>query len=101
MSRHHRAQRWTTHAPKLRALITPRLPLPCINCPHPVTADQTWQVGHRRDAALGGKATIANCGPSHAWCPDCKKRCNQVSGGRLGARIVNARRQASKDIRPW
>jgi len=101
MSRHHRAQKWSTHAPKLRALIKPRLPLPCLNCPHLVLPDQQWQVGHRRDAALGGKAKPSNVGPSHTYCPTCKKRCNQVAGGRLGARIVNGRRQASKDIRPW
>lgn len=101
MSKHHRAQKWTTHAPKLRAKITPRLPLPCLNCPHPVMPTDKWQVGHRRDAALGGKPTIANTGPTHAWCPTCKKRCNQVAGGRLGAAIVNGRRQAAKDIRAW
>lgn len=87
--------------PKLRAVIKPQLPLPCVNCPHQVTPDQPWQVGHRRDAARGGRPTIANTGPSHSWCPSCKRRCNQVSGGRLGAAIANSKRQASKDIRPW
>lgn len=101
MSRHHRAQKWTTHAPKLRKLIEPRLPLPCLNCPHIVTRDQRWQVGHRLDAARGGKPTIANAGPSHAWCAACGKRCNQVAGGKLGAAIVNARRAKAQDIRPW
>jgi hypothetical protein len=101
MSKHHRAQRWTTHSPKLREKIAPRLPLPCINCPCPVMPTDKWQVGHRLDAALGGKPTIGNTGPSHAWCQTCKKRCNQVAGGRLGAAITNGRRQASRDIRPW
>lgn len=101
MSRHHRRQKWTTHAPKLRALIKPRLPLPCLNCPHPVLPDQQWQVGHRIDAARGGRPTIRNTGPSHTWCPTCQHRCNQVAGGRLGATITNSRRQAAKDIRPW
>jgi hypothetical protein len=101
VSKHHRAQKWSTRSPKLRKLIQPRLPLPCLNCPHLVMPDQEWQVGHRRDAALGGRPTRDNAGPSHAWCPSCKRRCNQVAGGRLGARIMNSRRQAAKDIRPW
>jgi hypothetical protein len=105
MSRHHRAQKWTTYSPKLRALIAPRLPLRCLNCPHAVTKDQTWQVGHRHDAALGGRPTASNTGPTHAWCPACKKRCNQVAGGKLGAAVTNAKRRAarqvSRDIRPW
>lgn len=94
MSRHHRAQKWTTHSPKLRAHIAASLPAPCIRCGKPVTTEQTWHAGHRTPAALGGKPTIANTGPIHA-------RCNLTEGGTLGARIVNARRQASKDIRPW
>jgi hypothetical protein len=101
VSVHHRRQKWTTHSPKLRATITPRLPLPCVNCPHPVTPDQTFQVGHLRDAARGGRPTVANTGPSHTYCPACRKRCNQVAGGRLGAAITNGRRQQAKDIRPW
>jgi 5-methylcytosine-specific restriction endonuclease McrA len=94
MSRHHVAQQWSTHAPKLRKLIEPQLPLPCVNCGRPVTRDQTWQVGHRHDAALGGRPTIANCGPAH-------KSCNLKAGGRLGAAITNPGRRAAQDIRPW
>ena len=101
MSRHHIAQKWTTHAPKLRKKLEPRLPLPCLNCPHPVMKTDKWQVGHRRDAALGGKPTVANTGPTHAWCPACRKRCNQVAGGKLGAAITNGRRSSAKGIRPW
>lgn len=101
VSRHHRAQRWTTHAPKLRKAIQPRLPLPCVNCPHVVTPDQRWQVGHIRDAALGGRPTRTNTGPAHEYCAACRRRCNQVAGGRLGATITNSKRQAAKDIRPW
>lgn len=95
MSRHHRAQKWTTHAPKLRAVLAPQLPLPCVECGGPVFADQPWQVGHRKGASQGGQPTLANCGAVHT-------RCNQRTGGREGARVVNSRRQASTDgIRQW
>lgn len=101
MSRHHRAQKWTSKVPGLRAKITPTLPRRCLNCPHLVTPDQKWQVGHVRPASKGGKASAANTGPTHAYCPACGHRCNQVDGGRLGAAVTNSRRQARKDIRPW
>jgi len=101
MSRHHQAQQWSTHQPKLKAYHAARLPQRCVNCPHPVERGEKFQVGHRRDAALGGKPTIANTGPSHHYCRACGKACNQVAGGKLGARIVNSRRRRSQDIRPW
>lgn len=98
MSKHHVNQQWSTHSPKLRAKILPLLPLPCIQCGRPVTKDQTWHVGHRLGAASGGKPTPQNVGPAHA-------KCNLRDGGRVGARITNARRNASrireKDIRSW
>jgi hypothetical protein len=101
MSQHHRRQKWTTHSPKLREKLKPRLPLPCVNCPHPVMPTDRWQVGHIKDAALGGRPTIANAGPVHEFCERCKKRCNQSAGGKLGASITNGKRQAAKDIRQW
>ncbi|WP_223693779.1 hypothetical protein [Leifsonia poae] len=105
MSQHHKNQKWSTHSPKLRKLIEPMLPAQCLNCPHPVTPEDKWQVGHRRDAALGGEPTIENAGPTHAWCPACRRRCNQRAGGQLGARIRTAnnvsRSRAQKDIRSW
>jgi hypothetical protein len=94
MSRHHRAQKWTTHSPKLRKLIDAQLPLPCIACHRAVNPGDTYHVGHRQDAALGGRPTSANTGPVHPGC-------NLRSGGKLGARITNSKRQAGKDIRPW
>lgn len=96
MSRHHRAQKWSTHAPRLRAAIEPQLPLPCVNgCGRPVVRGQDWQVGHRQGAARGGLPTLANCGPAHT-------RCNLRDGGREGARIVNQRRRTNDEgIRPW
>ncbi|SMQ73495.1 hypothetical protein [Agreia sp. VKM Ac-1783] len=101
MSRHHRAQKWSTHSPKLRKIIQPQLPQKCIDCPHPVMPTDKWQVGHRNAAGTGGPPTLANVGPSHAWCPYCRKRCNQVAGGKLGARISNRNRNARRDIREW
>lgn len=104
MSQHHRAQHWTTYSPKLRKLIEPRLPLPCVNCGHLVTREDKWQVGHRRDAALGGTPTISNVGPVHCKSATWPRNCNQIAGGKLGARVTNAQRRArtqSPDIRPW
>lgn len=101
MSAHHRAQKWSTHSPKLRKLIEPRLPLRCLNCPHAVLREQRWQVGHIIDAALGGRPKASNAGPTHEYCPACKKRCNQVAGGKLGAAITNSKRTKRQDIRPW
>lgn len=96
MSRHHRAQRWTTDSPKFRKTIQAMLPQPCVNCGRPVLRTDRWHVGHRpgHDAHLGKRAQLQHVGPAHALC-------NLRDGGRTGARIVNARRQASKDIRPW
>jgi len=94
MSQHHRAQKWTSHAPKHRERIARTLPAACVECGRPVTPEQPWQVGHRTPAALGGKPTTGNVGPVHT-------ACNRRAGGKLGARIVNSRRQRSKDIRPW
>lgn len=94
MSAHHRAQKWTTHSPKIRIKIKAMLPLPCIECGNPVMPDMKWHVGHKTAAARGGKPTIANTGPAHA-------ACNLRAGGKLGASIVNSRRQASQDIREW
>lgn len=94
MSQHHRAQKWTTHSPKLREKITAMLPLPCIECGRPVTRDMKWHVGHRQAAALGGRPTMANTGPAHA-------SCNLKSGGKLGAAITNRKRPSAKDTRPW
>lgn len=95
MSRHHRAQRWTTHSPKLRAALEAQLPLPCVECGGAVLREHTWHVAHRQAAAHGGAPTLANVGAAHA-------HCNLSSGGREGARVVNARRRSTTEgIRPW
>lgn len=94
MSQHHRRQKWTTHAPKLRVQHAATLPRQCIDCGRIVTALDQWQVGHIRPAMHGGQPTFANTGPTHTTC-------NRKSGGKLGARVVNSRRQRSRDIREW
>lgn len=96
MSRHHRAQKWSTDSPKFRAQIKPMLPLPCVECGRPVFPTDQWHVGHRpgHEAERGRRARLADVGPVHA-------RCNLSSGGRRGATITNSRRTQRKDIRPW
>lgn len=113
MSRHHRAQKWSTHSPKLREQLTALMrsnggALPCVECGHPVVLDRhRWQVGHKRDAATGGKPTLTNVGPVHSKTFDERGRtvwprnCNQIAGGKLGATISNSRRRAAQDIRAW
>lgn len=105
MSRHHRAQKWSTHSPKLRALIEPQLPLPCVNCGRPVMREHKWQVGHRTDAMDGGKPVITNVGPVHCKSELWPRNCNQISGGRRGAAVSNrarvSKQQQAQDIRPW
>ncbi|UOE43737.1 HNH endonuclease signature motif containing protein [Agromyces larvae] len=98
MSQHHRRTKHTTHAPKVREQIAARLPLPCVECGHPVHAEQSWHVAHIVPASQGGRTTISNCGPAHSIC-------NLKSGGRMGAAVTNRRRRAVRDsgegIRKW
>lgn len=113
MSRHHRAQQWSTHSPKLREKLTALMraaggALPCVECGHPVLLGvHRWQVGHRRDAMDQGKPTLANVGPVHCKSFDklgrttWPRNCNQKAGGRRGAAITNGRRRQAQDIRPW
>lgn len=105
MSRHHRAQKWTTHSPKLKVKHAAMLPQPCVECGQLVTREDKWQVGHRRDASAGGAPTMANTGPVHVASAVWPRNCNQIAGGRIGARVTNQRRtitrQRDSDIRPW
>lgn len=105
MSRHHQAQNWSTHSPKLRVKLAAMLPLPCVDCGRLVTPDQKWQVGHRTAAAQGGQPTMANVGPSHVKSDTWPRSCNQKAGGKLGAAIANRSKLAAKrtdqGIRPW
>lgn len=113
MSRHHRAQKWSTHSPKLREKLTALMranggALPCVECGRPVLLDvHRWQVGHRQDAGKGGAATLGNVGPVHCKSFDERGRttwprnCNQIAGGKAGAAITSARRRARSETRPW
>jgi hypothetical protein len=94
MSQHHRAQKWTSHAPRLRVQHTATLPRPCIDCGSLVTSTDAWQVGHVRAAMHGGKPTFQNTGPSHT-------ACNRKAGGKMGARVTNSRRRRAQDLREW
>lgn len=94
MSQHHRAQKWTTHSPKLREKHAAMLPQPCIRCGRIIVKGESFHVGHRTPAALGGKPTMQNTGPIHA-------RCNLIEGGQLGAAMTNGRRKAANGIRAW
>jgi 5-methylcytosine-specific restriction endonuclease McrA len=92
MSRHHRASKHTTHAPKLREQIEARLPLPCVeNCGHPVERGQAWHVAHLIPASQGGRTIAGNVGPAHA-------RCNLRAGGKLGAATSNRRRASARTL---
>jgi 5-methylcytosine-specific restriction endonuclease McrA len=90
MSQHHIRTKHTTAAPGIRRKLAAMLPLPCVECGNPVTADQSWHVAHIVPAAQGGRTTTANTGVAHA-------RCNLVSGGKLGAATVNRKRRAESD----
>jgi 5-methylcytosine-specific restriction endonuclease McrA len=94
MSRHHAATHHSRDRGRVRAVIAAQLPMPCVECGHPVTAGQTWHVAHIHPAMGGGRTTVDNCGPAHA-------RCNLVAGGRMGAAVVNTTRRSDQGIRPW
>lgn len=69
-----------------RALLA-KGPIPCRRCGIPITKDDpesVWDAGHPMDRAAGG----ADSGfePEH-------KHCNRSAGGKVGARITNARHE--------
>ena len=101
MSRHHVEQQWSTHSPKLRAMIKPTLPAPCVECGRPVLPEHKWQVGHRLDAGEGGRPTLANVGPVHVRSELWPRNCNQIAGGRKGAAKVNGTRRAQRRMPSW
>lgn len=95
MSQHHRRTKHTTAAPKLRASIEARLPLPCVEgCGKLVEKGQAWHLAHIVPASQGGRTTPANTGAAHA-------RCNLKAGGKLGASVTNARKRSSMGRRAW
>jgi 5-methylcytosine-specific restriction endonuclease McrA len=95
-------------ATRLRAYWTGRLnaaggALPCWRCGRAVHVRGDWHVGHLIDRAQGGTDTEAGTWPEHA-------RCNLSAGGKVGARITNAKRatvqrrmdsERSRGIRGW
>lgn len=98
MSRHHEAQKWSTHSPKLRKLLAPQLPLPCVECRRPVMPDAKFDVAHIQAAEFGGAPTLTNVGVAH-------QHCNRKQGGKRGAQITNRKRRTPTDrgkgIRAW
>ena len=76
-----------------RAHWRPLLPLPCRRCGKPVLPDPDsgWQVGHVIDRWAGGTDSLDNTWPEHALC-------NTRAGGKVGARITNARRAPAQRV---
>lgn len=91
MSANHKRDGTAYKLKKARPHIDAILPAPCVNQPcklggivHP---GQTYDVGHIIDKAAGGADVLSNFGPAHPGC-------NRRDGGKIGARITNARRKA-------
>lgn len=112
MSEHHRTPQWQTitrvHRPRIKAT----LPAACIDCGRAVMPTDRWQVGHIV-SVVEGKAMgwtrqqldhPSNLGPSHAKAPG-QKACNQIAGGKLGAKVSTAkaaaRRETTKRMPSW
>ena len=100
MSQHHRAARWSTYSPKLRAAIAAALPLPCVDCGRMVTEEHTWQVGHLPgiDIAHSQSVSIEDVGPSHSRSAIWPRNCNQIAGGKAGAAKTNAKRRQDQRL---
>lgn len=95
MSQHHRRDWPYTETKKWRAILTPQLPLPCLDgCGKPVLPGQRWQVGHRIPKSKGGQNIASNIGASHT-------SCNLRAGGKLGAIKTNKKHKSQKDLRAW
>ncbi len=69
-------------------------PVHCIGCGHPITPDQTYDIGHRIDHALGGTNNLDNLGPQH-------RRENRKAGGRLGQRLTHTNNRRTKGLPTW
>jgi hypothetical protein len=100
VSQHHKDANWSTHSPKLRAMIKAALPLPCVDCGHWVTEDDKWQVGHlpASDIANSGSISLEDVGPSHSRSSVWPRNCNQIAGGKAGAAKTNAKRRQDKRL---
>lgn len=91
MSANHKRDGTAYKLKKARPHIDARLPAPCVNrCKlggivHP---GQAYDVGHIIGKEAGGADVLSNFGPAHVTC-------NRSDGGKIGARITNARRKAT------
>ncbi len=106
MSEHHRTTEWLAASAAMRKVLTPQLPLPCIErrCQRGgiVLPGQRWHVGHRvsvkQAKALGWTTAQTNhpnnLGPSHV-------RCNTSAGGTEGAKARNENRAAARRMPSW
>lgn len=100
MSEHHQSKEWAAVRRVMRPIIAASLPARCIDCGRPVYPDQKWQVGHIVSAARGKAMgwsvqqinARTNLGPSHTKSRG-QRACNQIAGGREGAKISNAKRR--------
>lgn len=61
----------------------------CFRCRKPILPGQDWDPDHILDRAHGGTDDPSNLWPSH-------RRCNQSAGGKAGAAITNAKRNANR-----
>jgi hypothetical protein len=104
MSQHHRNGGWTSKdSAHWRPIIEASLPAPCVDCGRPIHRGDKWQVGHRvskaEAAAMGWTKAQSNraenLGPSHTKAPG-QRACNQIAGGKLGARITNTKRRTER-----
>lgn len=86
-------KRWAgAEVTRARAKCRAMLPHPCRKCGVIITADEpetSWHAGHGLSRAEGGDGSDIE--PEHA-------RCNTSDGGRMGARITNARHRPASDI---
>lgn len=107
MSEHHRTTEWARTVRVTRPRLTASLPAACVDCGRLIHRGDRWQVGHIISAAEGkaqGWTTAkinhpSNLGPSHTKAPG-QRACNQIAGGKLGASITKAKRQAHRDEYP-
>jgi hypothetical protein len=108
MTEHHRTSEWAKTVRTNRPRIAATLPAPCIDCGRPVQPGQKWQVGHIVSAMEGKRMgwTTAqinaptNLGPSHTKAPG-QKACNQIAGGRLGAKASNQTKREDRRLFSW
>lgn len=108
MTAHHRTADWQAARRAARPKIEALLPQPCIECGRPIHRGDRWQVGHRTPVAVAKRMgwttsqinALRNLGPVHTKAPG-QRACNQVEGGKLGARIANEARRSVERMPNW